>query len=32
MSNIDKRPYSADGGVTNSGHLKEIAANVYGDE
>lgn len=32
MSNIDKRPYHADGGDISSGCLKEIADNPYGDE
>lgn len=32
MSNIDKRPYRADGGDIGAGRLKEIADNVYGDE
>ncbi|WP_334368653.1 hypothetical protein [Escherichia coli] len=32
MSNIDKRPYRADGGDISTGRLKEIADNPYGDE
>lgn len=32
MSDIDKRPYRADGGDIGAGRLKEIADNVYGDE
>ena|SRR5690606_10708091 len=32
MSNIDKRPYRADGGDIRTGRLKEIADNPYGDE
>lgn len=32
MSNIDKRPYRADGGDISTGRLKEIADNQYGDE
>ncbi|MEG5371683.1 ead/Ea22-like family protein [Enterobacter hormaechei] len=32
MSNIDKRPFRADGGDISTGRLKEIADNPYGDE
>lgn len=32
MSNIDKRPYRADGGDIGTGRLREIADNPYGDE
>lgn len=32
MSNIDKRPYRADGGDISTGRIKEIADNPYGDE
>lgn len=32
MSNIDKRPFHADGGDISTGRLKEIADNPYGDE
>lgn len=32
MSNIDKRPYRADGGDISTGRLREIADNPYGDE
>ena len=32
MSNIDKRPYRAEGGDISTGRLKEIADNPYGDE
>ena len=32
MSNIDKRPYRADGGDIGTGRIKEIADNPYGDE
>jgi hypothetical protein len=32
MSDIDKRPYRADGGDIGAGRLKEIGDNVYGDE
>ncbi|EOZ9384293.1 ead/Ea22-like family protein [Enterobacter bugandensis] len=32
MSNIDKRPFRADGGDISTGRLREIADNPYGDE
>lgn len=32
MSNIDKRPYRADGGDIGTGRIREIADNPYGDE
>ncbi|MCM7404458.1 hypothetical protein [Enterobacter cloacae] len=32
MSNIDKRPYCADGGDIGTGRIREIADNPYGDE
>ncbi|STB47768.1 Uncharacterised protein [Citrobacter koseri] len=32
MSNIDKRPYHADGGDIGTGRIREIADNPYGDE
>lgn len=32
MSNIDKRPYRADGGDIGTDRLREIADNPYGDE
>lgn len=32
MTNIEKRPYRADGGDIGSDRIKEIANNPYGDE
>lgn len=32
MSNIDKRPFRADGGDIGNGRIREIADNPYGDE
>lgn len=32
MTNLDKRPYRADGGDIGTGRIREIADNPYGDE